>query len=248
MVFVKSRKFQLTAAGLILLVIIIAAVLLTRRAGEIDSPASDRGTGTELADSFTFFDLGANTRLNRGIRKRLADHLGSDAIEKRGLIDLTLQPAGLLESGFQTLRALHHSLNGEVRARIEHNVTRLTYRYPWQQNTPFKFVQLVFSNYNAKPLYFRIILKKEGAAIIDTIREKYGTPGRADSGSLPVSVLYWEKNTDYLIVSELKDRFGDPEYHVMICYANNLRLLIATEKTEAERRERQLRQAGKTAF
>lgn len=244
----QEKKIQVAIVVLAVVLIGGVAVLLTRRAGEVNPPESITDTDATLPRSFTFFGLDANDPLTPAVRRRLSAHLGSDAIEKRGLIDLTLNPPGLVEERFDTLWALHRSLNSEVGARVEHNITRLTYRYPAQKDTPFALVRLVFSNYNAKPLYFQMTLKKEGSAIIDTVKEKYGAPDPIAYPGNTGPVLYWEKSGDMLIVSQLRDRFGDPEYHVMICYVNNLRQLRTREQKEIEIREQELKKAGKTAF
>jgi len=214
-----------------------------------DRPAkSIRPSQQAATESFTFFDLGARSRLTKTVRGALADHLGSDAIERRATIDLDIGPGRFLEKHFKELYRLHRSLNSDIGARVEHPITRLTYRYPDQKNTPFKFVRLVFANETDRPLYFRIVLKKEGSAIVETLRQKYGPPQSIGTDGQDTQILYWEKNGDTLLVAQTPDRFGNPEYHMMIYFVANLKDLLATEKKAAARREKELKQAGKTAF
>lgn len=245
MSLLKNRKFQIgLILSLFILLMVIIAFLVLRDEATVPT-ASSKGN---FPQSFTFFGIGSGTQLTRAVRNNLADKLGSAAIERKGTIDLTTGPFGLLSMHFKTLNALHQDLNSATGARVEHNITRLTYRYPKDRNSPFKYVRIVFSNDNAAPLYFRIIMKKEGAAVVDTLREKYGPPKVLPEKMDGVAVLYWEKNNDRLIVSQRKDRFGDPEYLVMFYFVNNLEQLIRTEKTELDQKEQELKKAGKSAF
>ncbi len=232
---------------LVLIIPVLVTMLVVGCGGE-GMDQSDPDQQIDVPETFTFFGLGAGTRLTKAVREGLVSNIGSEAVEKRGTIDLSVQPVGLLEKRFKRLYTLNRGLNSDLGARVEHDITRLTYRYPRQKDTVFKFIQLIVSNVSARPLYFRIILKKEGSATVDTLREKYGPPEVIDDDPAEAIVLYWEKHNDTLIVSEARDRFGDPEYHLMFYFVNNLDQLLAAEKKAVERREMELEKAGKTAF
>jgi hypothetical protein len=226
----------------------LAAVLL---AG-IVACAPDENTDTAAeqeggAVSFTFLNIAANTPLNDAVRKNLESHLGDGYAETRAPIDLTLRPRGLLENRIPVLYALYRRFISDVGHRVEHNITRITYRYPRRQGTPFVFVRTVFSNYNHLPLYFRITMNEAGASVVEKLWEKYGEPATI-SMSGAEEVFLWEKNGDALVVSRMINRLGNPEYDVMFYFVKNLTDLLATEKTERLRREEKLRKAGKTAF
>lgn len=243
----SKKKKILVFVGLAL-VLSLAALIFVLVSEDEETMLADSAGLQPVPESFTFSGVGSTTRLTRNLRKALSEKLGSGGIENRGIIDLTVQPRGLLKKHFPSLYQLHQQLNSDIGARIEHNITRMTYRYPWKKNTPIQFARLVFSNETGWPLYFRIILKKEGSAIVDTISEKYGVPQKVASESGIGTVLYWEKNGDKLVVSKRKDRFGDPEYHVMFYFVNSLNRLLTVEKTQVESKEAELKNAGKTAF
>ena len=113
---------------------------------------------------------------------------------------------------------------------------------------PFKYVELIFSNYTQKPLLFKISSIKEGAFIIDTIRAKHGEPKTINWEQEEGRSLYWEKNKSFLIISILKDRYGDPEYHTAIYFTPNIEALLSKEEQEFKRREEEIKKKGKTAF
>ena len=245
---VNPRTPSRFPAGTRWAILAVSLALLLSACGDGGDVRPVENKGAAAPESFTFFDLGAGSRLTQAVRDALKESLGSDAIEQRGLVDLDARTGGLLQSHFDRLHRLNRDLNSDVGARVEHNITRLTYRYPWQKNNPFKFVQLVFSNYTQTPLYFTIVLKKEGSATVDALKEKYGSPTRLDDPPDGTEVIHWEKNSDVLIVSQAKDRFGEPEYTVAFYFVRNIEDLLATEKKEIDQREKQLKQAGKTAF
>ncbi|MGD8647260.1 MAG: hypothetical protein PVJ77_12050, partial [Desulfobacterales bacterium] len=51
---------------------------------------------TVKSESFTFFELGTNTKLTEQIREDLGKKLGRDAIEGRGILDLQTNYAGFI--------------------------------------------------------------------------------------------------------------------------------------------------------
>jgi hypothetical protein len=244
----SDHKKTLRIVGVAALVMIAIVAVVVLMGGDKGIDPSLPVAAAPPVDSFTFLKVGAGTRFSSSLRSSLSDYLGSDGIERKGTVDLLTQPRDLLYTRFPTLHALHRDLNNDQGARVEHHITRLTYRYPGRQNTWFKYVELVFSNYTARPLYFRITLNKEGTATLETIRQKYGDPKTVASSLGTDAVLYWEKSGDFLIVSRMKDRFGDPEYHVMFYFVANLQHLLDVERKEIEIKEKKLKQAGKTAF
>jgi hypothetical protein len=49
-------------------------------------------------------------------------------------------------------------------------------------------------------------------------------------------------------VSLVPDQFGNPEFHIIIYFVENLNQLIAAEKEEREKKEAQRAKSGKKAF
>ena len=248
MIPVKTKHLLIAAAVLSILAIAFGALFWVGNDTDLDPSAIDTDRTADNTGRFTFFNIGPETRLTKQARSNLGAKLGADAIERKGIIDLKPTPPCLIDH-FASLFSLHRRLNSDVGARVEHNITRLTYRYPGQKGrTPFKFVELVFSNEGGRPLYFKLTLKKEGTEILKTLGEKYGNPKTIAGARGDAAVFYWEKNRDRLIVSKVKDRLGNDEYHVMFYFVSNLERLIKIEEKERELRERELQKAGKTAF
>lgn len=202
----------------------------------------------ELPESFTFFDLGANTRFSSAVRSALSDRLGSDSIAYRGQIDLTVNNPEFLSAYFPELHALNLALNYPPRERIEHNTIKLMYRYARKVGVPFTYVEMVFSGFSLRPLYFIITVSHDGANIIDALHQKYGPPIEIQGLKPPLKASFWKKNNDLLLVSVESDRYGNPEYHIVIYYVNSLEELLNIEKEEARQREERLKQASGKAF
>lgn len=202
----------------------------------------------ELPESFTFFDLGPNTRFSDAVRRTLSDRLGSDAIAYRSQIDLSVNSQEFIQIFFPELNALNLQLNYPPRERIEHNTVKLMYRYAQKVDVPFKYVEMFFSGYSQRPLYFSITVSHDGANIIDSLHQKYGPPEEIQGLKLPLKASFWRKNNDILLVSIKSDRYGNPEYHIMIYYVNSLESLVNIEKEEARQREDRFKQASDKVF
>ena len=215
--------------------------------GEKKEPAKDPGVQAQ-SDSFTFFDLGKNSRLSKSIRNDLRQRLGRDAIEGRGIIDLEINYYGFLDQYFSSLNELNRQLNSPPGERIEHNIVKLMYRYARKENLPFDYVELLFSNYSQLPLLFRINFKKDEANIVQTLKSKYDDPRLIDWKNKGGQSMYWDKNNDILVVSLVPDQFGNPEYQISIFFVENIKALLKTESAEKESQESQRAKSGKTAF
>ncbi len=202
----------------------------------------------ELPESFTFFDLGSNTRFSSTVRDALSDRLGSEAIAYRGQIDLTVNSPEFLQTFFPELHALNLQLNYPPRERIEHNTIKLMYRYARKTGVPFTYVEMVFSGYSQRPLYLSIIVSHDGENVIDALHQKYGPPEEIQGLKSPLKAGFWRKNNDLLLVSVKSDRYGNPEYHIMIYYVNSLEELVNIEKEEARQREDRVRKASDKVF
>ena len=228
-------------------IVLCLALMLVFACGE-KKEAAEKQTSDTPSDSFTFFDLGKESRLSKSIRNDLSQKLGRDAIEYRSIIDLDINYYGFLKKYFPALHELNRNLNFPPRERIEHNTVKLMYRYTRKKNIPFDYVELVFSNYSQQPLLFRINFQKDEANIIQTLKTKYGQPRRIDWKDKNGESMYWEKNNDLFIVSLVPDQFGHPEYQIRIYFVENIKALIATETAEKEKTQSERAKSGKTAF
>jgi hypothetical protein len=221
--------------------------LLLLSCGEKEEPATDQ-SAQRPSESFTFFDLGKNSRFSEGVRKNLNRQLGNDAIARRSPLNLEINYYDFLKEHFPSLQALNVELNPSTARRIEHNIVKLMFRYARKENQPFDYVELLFSNYSQLPLLFKINFKKDEANIVDTLKSKYGDPRLIDWKDKGGQSMCWEKNNDILIVSLVPDQFGNPEYQIRIFFVENIKALLAAETAEKEEQKRQRAKSGRTAF
>lgn len=241
----KRNKWIAAIVALVLLVG-LAGVLIEKK---IHPYANISGQiAKELPESFTFFDMGANTRFNSAVRSTLGDHLGSDAITYRSQIDLTVNDPDFLKTYFPELHTLNLQLNFPPRERIEHDSIKLMYRYARKTGVPFIYVELLFSGYSHRPLVFSMNISHEGGNIIETLYQKYGRPEDIQGLAPPLRAAFWKKNNDVLLITTKSDRYGNPEYHIMIYYVNSLEELLHIEKEEARQRGERLKKASEKAF
>ena len=198
--------------------------------------------------SFTFLEMGADTIYSKSIRENLKASLGSDAVDTWTLIDLEFNYPGFIEENFQPIHRFNQLLNDAGGARVEHDTIKLIYRYPQKKSRLFKTVELLFSGQSKKPLFFNIVSRKEGSGILETMQEKYGDPKEIKWPRQPGQSYFWQKDMDFLIVSRVLDRFGDPEYRIAIYYGTNIDELIKSEQHRIQQREDTRKKAGQTAF
>ncbi len=203
---------------------------------------------TVKSDSFTFFDLGTNTKLSEHIRKDLGKKLGRDAIERRSILDLNTNYAGFIQKYLPKIDELNREINFPPGERVEHNTVKLMYRYTHRENAPFDDVELVFSEYTKTPLLFKMNFQLDETGIVETLKAKYGPPQVIDWMEENGKSMVWRKNMDVLLVSLVPDQFGRHEYQIVIYFVQNLKQLIEIEKNELKMREQQRTKSGKTAF
>ena len=210
--------------------------------------SAETAPATVKSESFTFFELGTNTKLTEQIRKDLGKKLGRDAIERRSILDLDTNYEGFITKYLPNINELDQKINFPPGERVEHNIIKLMYRYARRKNTPFDYVALVFSEYTKTPLLFKINFKIDETGIVETLKTKYGPPQVIDWKEENGKSMVWRKNEDVLLVSEVPDQFGRHGYQIVIYFVQNLKQLIDIEKNEAKREEQQRATSGKTAF
>lgn len=208
----------------VFLIPLLLVVWGCEREGEPRHPVSTRPS----PESFSFFEIGANTRLDGRLRDSLRETLGKEGVARRDVIDLEINFPGFLKRFFPPLGALNRELNSEIGARVEHNVTTMTYRYI-RGGAPFDLVRLVFSNYSGKPLRFFMRTETGGEALLRLLNEQFGPPEVAEWGNDLEQSHVWKKNGDYLIFSVVTNQFGRPEFEINLFFANNLKELLAHE-------------------
>ncbi len=222
-------------------------LLMLAGCGDKKEPATDQNTQVS-SESFTFFELGKNSRFTDSVRKDLNRQLGNDAIAKRSLLDLNINYYGFLQEHFPTLHALNIQLNPPTRARVDHNISKLMFRYARKKDLPFEYVELIFSNYTQFPLVFKIDFKEDEAGVVQTLKTKYGEHRLIEWKDKTGQSMYWQKNDDVFIVSLVPDQFGNPEYQIRIFFVENIKALLEHEIAEKEKRELRRSKSGQKAF
>jgi hypothetical protein len=243
---IKQKIWFFGGALLSISVVIFMIVMFSPKK---EKPSSHILNNTKVnGESFTFFDIGANTVLTEALREALSRKLGSETVAERSTIDLSMNYAEFLQQYAGELYRLNLELNGTAGARIEHNVKILTYRYPPKEGITFDYVRLIFSNYTQKPLYFIIKAAQEGSAILKVLADKYGEPKIHNWPNHQGMSYHWKKGRDLLILSQTVSRIGHPEFAIHIYFVDNISEMLLTEKREALKREQERKQIDREAF
>jgi hypothetical protein len=228
----------------VLLSILIIRMLTDGSRSDIEAPPPPPAE----TDSFVFFDLSRNTRFNETLRKTLKERLGPDRMETWSPISLEMHEDGFIAEHFPALADMNRRLNINNGLDIGEHTIKVTYRYAMNQDLPFYYIKLVFSDFTRRPLYFRIKMKLEGQYVVDTIRKKYGPPETIDWGGQDNITWFWEKDGDIMTISKVENRIGESEYQIMIYYISNLENLLQTQKQHIQKQTEQKAESGKSAF
>lgn len=211
-----------------------------------DSPSSPADSSGP--ESFTFFEVGAQTVLTDSVRDRLRAQLGRPGVSRRNVLDLAIRSPGFLSEYFPGLADLHRKLNGTSGARVEHDTVRLDFRYMDRDATPFDRVQMTFDEETGKPLLVRIETRRDGEAVAAAVAEAHGPPRIIDVGQGIQQSRVWTREGDVLVFSVDEAAAGIPEYRIAIFYVNGLRRLVEREAARREARRARERDAINQAF
>jgi hypothetical protein len=234
-----NLKLSWIISGLFLVPVL---VLLTAACGEDPDTPKPR-SGPAAAGSFTFFNIGSQTPLDAGQRKSLEKILGDAAVERRGIVNLEMNPKTFLKDHFPELDRMNRQLNSEIGLRVKHRVVRLMYRYAKQRGLPYDLVEIIYSEKTTRPILIRLQYKTGDTDAFKALEEKYGPPRKIDGGPEQASTHVWQKEGDYLFHSIVPKRGGKVEYRIAIYFTTAIEALIQSEKagTGAEKQ-------GKTGF
>lgn len=240
-----AKKTAIIALIIASVLIIVLSVIFFRLTNKPASDLSDRVSDLPVR-GFTLLDLHADSILTEGVRNRLKETLGSVAVERKTVLDLEMHFPGFLERHFPDLSRLNRQLNyqGDRRIRIEHNTTKLIFRY----SATFQYVELFFSNYTGKPLLFRIRAKRDGRDYLDTLRQKYGKPQIVIWQEKKGKSVFWSMDTDVMILSLFADQYEHPQFEIMICRVGNIEDLLAAEKEASDQRKSENAGEGRRLF
>ncbi|MBF0228740.1 MAG: hypothetical protein HQK63_04000 [Desulfamplus sp.] len=215
--------------------------------------------------TYTFFDVDVNTTLSHNLKSHLDSILGDHSTESRNTINLNLYEKLFLKDNFPHFEELNQRLNSPtgkinpstveeegkislIAERVEHNTVKLAYRYATKKNLPFNYVEFLFSEFNNTPLLIKVNFKKDDLNIVDTLKQKYGTPREIPWKNSNGKSLCWENSGDLLILSFVPDQFGKPIYEVVIYFAKRLEDLLQAEILERETKNRKAVKSGQNLF
>jgi hypothetical protein len=242
---IAAKKIKIASVIIGLVLLIIIGIILYKFTEKTPSGSIPAVSDT-IVRGFTFLDLHADSILTDKARDRLREILGSEAIEKKTVLDLEMHYPGFLETYFPDLNELNKQLNfeGGRRTRIEHNTTKLIYRY----SSTFHYVELFFSSYTQKPLLFRIKAKRDGMDYLATLQQKYGKPREVVWQNQKGRSLFWKLDKDVLILSLFVDQYDQPQFEIMICHVENIENLLATERKETSQQTSEKTETGRKLF
>ncbi len=211
----------------IFIIFIISVLLSIQSCSNKNNPQKNE---PESPESFTFFDLGANSILSTSLREKLNKRLGSESVEGRTTIDLSIHYPKFLKKYFPELESLNKDLNWPPRERVEHNITKIMYRYAIKKGLPFTYVELFFANDSGKPLLFRIYANEKGASLMETLKDKYGPFQEIKWSDKGEKTLFWKRHQDILTASLAKNRHENTEFLYCIYYVNNINNYLKKEQ------------------
>jgi hypothetical protein len=198
-------------------------------------------------ETFTFFSLGANTRLTEEFKKSFREILGPEAVSENTTMDLEIHDRGFLLRHFNALDALNQKLNRPSGERVEHHIVQLSYRYPVREQQIFHYVLILFSKYNQLPLSVEIASKDQGNSLFENMKNKFGVPQIIHDPGTPGKAWYWKQQNDFAVVSETPDRYGHPTYRIKIYFTDNIRELIKAEGL-SDQNGQDMKNSGKPAL
>jgi len=201
-----------------------------------EKQGNDPARISKVPESFQFMDIGANTVMDSEVRDRLRGALGSDATDRSSTIDLELRYKGFLKTYYPDLAKLNQRLNVNDVVRKEYPATRLTFRNTRQRNTVFDYVEIIYGHASGCPLLIKMIAKNEIPDLIKTVTDKYGPPQKIPISEGKSWSLSWDKNKDVFVIARIIGRQNQPEYHMLIVYANRLEQMLARSEKEEQQR------------
>ncbi|MFZ5569011.1 MAG: hypothetical protein ACOZF0_01310 [Thermodesulfobacteriota bacterium] len=229
---IYSRRFFRGTPGLIFIIFVVCL------GGGCDRGPRGEG-GKALPESFLFMDIGVNTVVDAEVISRLNQALGAEAVDKRTPISLEIKYKGFLKRYYPELAELEQELNINDVVRKEYPATKLTFRYPQQRQSIFDYVELIYANRSGHPLVIKMIAKKEVPDLIQSVTEKFGSPQEILLAEGEGTSRSWRQHQDVFVITRFAGRYGKPEQHIMIVYAERLRQLLQQEAAQSGYQKKQ---------
>jgi len=208
----------------------LACLILLAACGSETDKTGSRSAGDQTG-SFTFFKIGKSTLISGSVRGELGNILGDAAVERRAIVNLTINNDTFLRENFPKLDRMNRELNSEIGLKVMHPVTRLMYRYARQKGLPYDLVEILFEENSKRPVLIRIHYKTENPDTLQTLEDKYGSSRNFDWGREMASSRVWEKDGDYLLYAVIPRRGNKVEYRIAIYFTAALEALIRPEET-----------------
>lgn len=211
-------------------VAVLACLLLLAACGS-ETDTSAPGSARNQAESFTFFKIGKNSLVSGSTRGELENTLGHAAVERRAIVNLTINHETFLQKNYPTLDRMNRDLNSDIGLKVMHPVTRLMYRYARQKGLPYDLVEILFAEKSKQPVLIRIHFKAENPDTLKTLTEKYGPSRKFEWGRENARSQVWQKEGDYLLYSVIPRRGNKVEYRIAIYYTAAIEALTQPEKS-----------------
>ena len=212
------------------LLAVLAGLMLLAACGSETDTSGSRSAGSQ-AESFTFFKVGKSTLISGGVRNELENILGDASVERRAIINLTINNDTFLQENFPNLDRMNRELNSEIGLKVMHPVTRLMYRYARQQGLPYDLVEIFYAENSKQPVLIRIHYKAENPDTLQTLMDKYGASRNFEWGREMASSRVWEREGDYLFYAVIPRRGNKVEYRIAIYFTAAIEALIQPEKS-----------------
>jgi hypothetical protein len=243
----RQSKILMVCLSIGLLILMLASIYALTRTKR-DVARSETVPPATPPAGFSFYDIHSETILSRGLRERLVDRLGPDAISRRGPIDLVLINAAFTRTHFPDIHRFHQALNPVPGARREHAVTTLTYRRSRLKGLPFRFVRFVFFQETGKPLYLVVEPSDDDPDLFATLQAKWGQPERFEGAREGDMALVWRNPDEILCGVSIRRRGGRIERQLRFYFIKNIKHVIAQEQAADEAQRREADKATRRAF
>lgn len=241
-----QRKWLVIPIAAAIVVTGALALILSQPGQDLNFTAPP--TNGQADPGFTFLDVGAHAVLDAALRRRLEDRLGSEAIAFRTTVDLRFTFRELLPAHWPHLAALDDQLNPPLGERREHHTIKLMYRRAAQRNPALEYVEMLFSNFDGRPLTHYVKAGPAGTDILAELEKKYGPPDDLPAPAGVSRASAWRREDDLLVAIAAVDKAGRPTYHFIFYFVENLRTLVARELAEEEAQRKARREAGRAVF
>lgn len=237
----EAPKVDLKYLVLFIALIWLAAIGVWYWARDPEVTSSAGEDVAQAVPTFTLFGIAADTPLDRRLRGDLNQALGDDALFVRTPVDISVLYPGFVEEYFPGLAALNRQLNPEYGQRRQFNTRKLSFRHLRDKDSAITQAHFLFSNHSQLPLWITVRLAAEGQSLIEDLTQKYGPPQGIETADRELTVQYWQRADDQLIIGRRLDGNGRPRFTLELFFVQNLNR-FADRETQARRQQQEARE------